>query len=208
MSQTLELLDYRRTVAELYREVRENDPGEETWSRWRRRRDELFASHPQSPIEDRETFDGLPFFDFDPSWRAEAEFVPGDDESTAIAHSGDGSTTFRKVGKVVFDVDGRTHSLSALWLDAYGGGLFIPFRDGTNGTETYGGGRYLLDTVKGADLGHDGDRIVLDFNYSYHPSCVHSVQWSCPLSPPENRLDVRVTAGEQLRSVSEMRASR
>ena len=57
---------------------------------------------------------------------------------------------------------------------------------------------YTLDTVRGADLGHDGDRIILDFNYAYHPSCVHDHRWSCPLAPPENRLEVEVRAGERL----------
>jgi hypothetical protein len=85
-----------------------------------------------------------------------------------------------------------------MWLNAYGGGVFVPFRDATNGAATYGGGRYLLDTVKGADLGHNGDAMVLDFNYAYHPSCVHSLQWSCPLAPPGNTLDIEVTAGERL----------
>ncbi len=85
-----------------------------------------------------------------------------------------------------------------MWLDAYGGGVFLPFRDATNGRSTYGGGRYLLDTVKGADLGHEADQIVLDFNYSYHQSCVYSERWSCPLAPPANRLTFAVEAGERL----------
>jgi uncharacterized protein (DUF1684 family) len=93
---------------------------------------------------------------------------------------------------------GRDCRLEVLWLDAYGGGIFIPFRDGSNGDATYGGGRYLLDTVKGADLGHESDRIILDFNYAYHPSCVHSYRWSCPLAPPANQLELVVEAGERL----------
>jgi hypothetical protein len=63
-----------------------------------------------------------------------------------------------------------------------------------------GGGRYLLDTAKGADLGHEGIRVVIDFNYAYHPSCVHDRRWSCPLAPPENTLPVAITAGERLSS--------
>ena len=68
----------------------------------------------------------------------------------------------------------------------------------SSGTTTYGGGRYLLDTAKGADLGSIGDRLVLDFNFSYHPSCVYDPRWSCPLAPPENRLTVPIRAGERL----------
>lgn len=76
--------------------------------------------------------------------------------------------------------------------------MFLPFRDETNGSETYGGGRYLLDTVKGADLGHRADKVVLDFNFSYHPSCVHDHRWSCPLAPPDNHLAIGIEAGERL----------
>jgi uncharacterized protein (DUF1684 family) len=86
------------------------------------------------------------------------------------------------------------------WIDVYGGGVFLPFRDATAGTETYGAGRYLLDTVKGADLGGSDSRLILDFNYAYHPSWAYDARWSCPLAPPENRLDVAVRAGERLSS--------
>jgi uncharacterized protein (DUF1684 family) len=84
------------------------------------------------------------------------------------------------------------------WLEAYGGGVLVPFCDLTKGNETYGGGRYLLDFAKGADLGSNGDEVIVDFNYAYHPSCVHSDRWSCPLAPAENRLPVAVSAGERL----------
>ena len=89
------------------------------------------------------------------------------------------------------------HELELFWLEAYGGGLFLPFRDATGGSETYGGGRYLLDTIKGADLGAEGHRLVLDFNFAYNPSCAYDPKWACPLSPPANRLTVRVEAGEK-----------
>jgi uncharacterized protein (DUF1684 family) len=87
--------------------------------------------------------------------------------------------------------------LELYWLDAYGGGLFVPFADATSGTETYGAGRYLLDTVKGADLGVENGRLVLDFNLAYNPSCSYDPRWACPLSPPANRLAVPVRAGER-----------
>ena len=83
------------------------------------------------------------------------------------------------------------------WLEGYGGGVFLPFRDATSGRETYGGGRYLLDTVKGADLGAAADGLVLDFNFAYNPSCAYGPQWVCPLAPRANTLDVAVRAGEQ-----------
>ena len=85
-------------------------------------------------------------------------------------------------------------ALEVFWLDAYGGGIYLSFRDATSGDSTYGGGRYLLDTVKGADLGADGDRLILDFNFAYQPSCSYDPQWSCPLPPPANRLAFPVAA--------------
>jgi uncharacterized protein len=199
MNQSLELIDYRRRVTEIYRNVREAGQEKQSWLDWRNARDLLFASHPQTPLESTEDFDGLPYFGFDPAWRVEARFIGDDEVEAVVSHSGEGSTRFRRIGLVEFEIAERTENLDVLWLDAYGGGLFIPFRDATNGTSTYGGGRYLVDTVKGADLGSTDDGLILDFNYAYHPSCVHSNRWSCPLSPPANTLDFEVTAGEKLR---------
>lgn len=196
MSSTLDLLDYRRKVQEIYRRVRQGQ-GEEAWQEWRRARDVLFAEHPQSPIEDRSSFRGFDYFDYDPEWRTQAGFTPVDYEPTLIT-SDEGTARFVKNGILQFEVKGNHASLEVLWLDAYGGGVFLPFRDATSGVFTYGGGRYLLDTVKGADLGHAGEQVVLDFNYSYHPSCVHSSRWACPLAPPSNHLGFAVEAGERL----------
>lgn len=198
MSNYLELVDYRNQVADLYGVVRRSDPSLTTWKSWRQSRDHIFATHPQSPIEDRTAFSSLPFFDYEPGWRTEAVFRPDEAIEMDVANSGNDSTRFTRIGEVEFDLAGDTHSLGVFWLNAYGGGMFIPFRDDTNGTTTYGGGRYLIDTVKGADLGRTENGIVLDFNYAYHPSCVHSPRWSCPLAPPANALGIEVAAGEQL----------
>ncbi len=197
MSSTLDLWDYRRKVQDIYRGVR-GGQGEEAWQQWRLARDALLAEHPQSPIEDRTSFRGLDYFDYDPEWRTQAGFTPVDDEPTLIGTSDEGTARFVKTGTLQFEVKGNAASLEVLWLDAYGGGVFLPFRDTTNGVSTYGGGRYLLDTVKGADLGHAGEQVVIDFNYSYHPSCVHSSRWVCPLAPPGNHLGFAVEAGERL----------
>ena len=118
-----------------------------------------------------------------------------------LGHSGPGTTGFVAFGTVNLDLPSGRAQLTLYWLDTYGGGVFLPFRDATNGDTTYGGGRYLLDTAKGADLGHEGGRVVLDFNYAYHPSCVHDPRWSCPLAPTDNRLDVAVEAGERVLDV-------
>jgi uncharacterized protein (DUF1684 family) len=198
MSATLDLWDYRRRVCDIYRRVRERGLGPESWTGWVAERDDLFATHPQSPIEDRSRFGGLPYFPYDSAWRTSGRFTPSDDELAVVDHSADGSTRFVKIGVVEFEAAGIQGRLEVLWLDSYGGGIFLPFRDATNGGSTYGGGRYLLDTVKGADLGHADDEIVLDFNFAFHPSCVHSERWSCPLAPPANRLPFPVEAGERL----------
>jgi len=198
VSHTLDLWDYRRRVHDIYRKVREGDPGEKTWQEWREGRDRLFAEHPQSPIEDRQDFAGLAYYAYDPKWRTLGTFTTLDHEADVIGTSDEGTARFVKTGTLHFEVRGNAASLDVLWLDAYGGGVFLPFRDGSNGHSTYGGGRYLLDTVKGADLGHHGDQVVLDFNYAYHPSCVHSPRWACPLAPPANHLEFTVEAGERL----------
>ena len=88
-------------------------------------------------------------------------------------------------------------TLDLYWLDGYGGGIFLSFADATSGRETYGACRYLLDTVKGADLGEEGGRLVLDFNFAYNPSCAYDPRWVCPLAPPGNRLAVPIRAGER-----------
>jgi uncharacterized protein len=198
---TLDLWDWRRRVADLYAAVRDGGPGPGPWHRWREQRDRLFREHPQSPLDPgaRTSFGALPYFGYDPAWRVTGTVEAADPASFGIDHGGDGETGFRRFGRVRFEVAGSSCTLALYWLLGYGGGAFLPFRDATSGRETYGGGRYLLDTAKGADLGSDGGEIVLDFNYAYHPSCVHSPRWSCPLAPPENHLEMAVTAGERLR---------
>ena len=196
---TLALLDYRRRASDLYRTVRISPPEASTWQTWRAGRDELFATHPQSPLdtEDSRRDDGLRFFDHDPAWRFVLEVESVETDHVAAVHSGIGTTPLKTFGQVTLPIGGGT-TLSLFRFDQYGDGIFIPFRDRTSGTSTYGGGRYLLDTQKGADLGSDETHVILDFNYAYHPSCVYSDQWSCPLSPRDNWLQLPVPAGERL----------
>jgi uncharacterized protein (DUF1684 family) len=165
---------------------------------WREGRDALLATHSQTPLahDARAGFTGMPFFPYDPSWRLVARVEP----ATGVgARAPDG--VFTPIGDVVAERDGQEIRLTLLWLEGYGGGLFLPFRDATCGAETYGGGRYLLDQVKGADLGvtADGD-LVLDFNFAYHPSCAHDPRWTCPLAPAGNAIAQAVRAGEMLPS--------
>jgi hypothetical protein len=140
----------------------------------------------------------VPCFPYDPALRVLASVEPAESTETQIGSSGEETIAFRRFGLAGFELGGAEHALELYWLVAYGGGVFVPFRDGTSGAETYGGGRYLLDTVKGSDLGMDGDRLVLDFNFAYNPSCSYDPRWVCPLSPPANRLPLAVRAGERM----------
>jgi len=198
----LDLLEWKRQVGAMYASVRTGGAGGSTLATFRRAKDELFAGHPQSPIpsEERGHFAGLVYYPYRPDLRVEAALEPdAEGEELLLPSSTDAPYRFRLVGRVSPTLAGQRLSLAVYWLTAYGGGLFLPFRDATAGTATYGAGRYLLDTVKGADLGATPDgRLVLDFNYAYNPSCSYDPVWSCPLSPPENRLAIPIEAGERV----------
>jgi uncharacterized protein len=194
----LELLDWKRRIFELYAEVRAApDPGE-AWEHWRSVRDELYRTHPQSPLtqEARASFSEVPYFPYDPALRVLADVDPAEAEVREIAGSAGSSMRFRRFGRARFALGGAEQSLELFWLEGYGGGVFLPFGDRTSGKETYGAGRYVLDTVKGSDLGAVGDRLVVDFNFAYNPSCAYDPRWACPLTPPANRLPLEVRAGE------------
>jgi uncharacterized protein (DUF1684 family) len=196
----LDLLDWKRRIFALYAGIRAAAAPEDAWRMWSSVRNGLFRDHPQSPLppERRSAFEGLPLFGYDPALRTFGEIEPVDGGRVAIGSSGDEPVWFRKVGIVRFELGGNRLDLALYWLEAYGGGLFLPFADATSGSQTYGAGRYLLDTVKGADLGDDGGRLVLDFNFAYNPSCAYDPRWACPLTPSSNRLAVPVQAGERI----------
>ena len=222
----LELADWRRRVARMYADVRFLYPDDPiaAWQLWRAERETLFREHPQSPIPaaDRASFRGR-YWGYDARLAFELEVRPDDpapdasDASTvpgldpagakpmlglalALPTSGGGSMAFRRIGWLDVPFPEGSRRLAVYWMEGYAGGLFVPFRDATNGTETYGAGRYLLDAAKSADLGGDRLRrtLVCDFNFAYQPSCAFDPQWACPLAPPENRLDVPVPAGERI----------
>jgi uncharacterized protein (DUF1684 family) len=222
----LDLYDYRERTARLYRErdaaQRAGEADEAVWRRWRAGRDALFAAHPQSALDAvaRRDFSGLRYFPYNPTLRIEARLAPAREDATSTlpgsaamqaAEASHTSTLFRRAGQLSFTLDGAPARLIVYWIDVYGGGLFLPFRDATSGSETYGGGRYLCDTIKGSaflrldadtpddgdqTLGYAGGRILLDFNYAYNPSCAYDTRWACPLAPAENRLPVAIRAGE------------
>jgi hypothetical protein len=190
----LQLTDWRRQVSELYARARALGEGPEAWQVWRAGKQRLYREHPQSPVpQQRRAGHLFACFDHDPAMRVAAALVA----SPPRHQDGDGEVPgHTHVGTLHFALGGVDCRLGAYWLDGYAGGLFVPFADATSGSETYGGGRYVLDTAKGADLGSDGDRVVLDFNFAYAPSCAHDPRWRCPLALPANRLTVPVRAGE------------
>jgi len=196
----LDLLDWKRRILEIYREIRRSPDPRTAWEAWRAARDELFATHPQSPLPEaaRRAFAGLAYFDYDPAARVEAEVEGVAPARYEIATSTGSSYQFTRFAVASFKMSGQPLRLELYWVEGYGGGVFLPLRDATSGVETYGAGRYLLDTVKGADLGSDDGRLVLDFNFAYNPSCAYDPRWVCPLTPPPNRLPRPVRAGERL----------
>jgi len=200
-----ELLDYRRCVSNIYAGTRGEPAGSPPDNaarsqRFRTERDDLFKHHPQSPLSEsqKERFSGLSYFDYDPSLRfalpVEHDVEPG---TLEITLQDDGPLRLQRFGRVRFRVEDDEHTLSLFWISGYGGGVLLPFKDLTGASETYGGGRYLLDTIKQADLGSENGRLVIDFNYAYNPSCAYNPRWHCPLAPVENDLPVRIAAGEK-----------
>jgi uncharacterized protein (DUF1684 family) len=197
MDRWLELAGWREQVARLY--LAEPRAGEAGLEAFRRGRDLLFLQHPQSPLTpgQRAAVTSLPWFPYWAGARVRTRLEPVEQgEDLAIDTGGeDGVVRYRRVGRLATPFG----SLTLLWTLGYGGGLFLPFRDATAGALTYGAGRYLTDTIKGTygrGLEVDGDRVTLDFNYAYNPSCAYDSRWACPLAPYENRLEEPVNAGE------------
>jgi len=198
----LDLADWRRRVGDLYRLS-----GPDALSRFRHGRDELFRTHPQSPLneEAQGRFKSLRYFDHDPEYRIQlrVELADAGDPLEIDTGGDDGVITYRRAGRLQFRLGGADCHLTVFSLVGYGGGLFLPFRDATSGNETYGGGRYLFDTVKNTDglaleLKAGSPEITIDFNFAYNPSCVYDARWACPLAPRENWLAVPVRAGEKM----------
>jgi uncharacterized protein (DUF1684 family) len=200
VSAQLELVDWRRQVQALYAAVRAEPDPAAGHARWRAGRDRLFRDHPRSPLPAgdplRDT--GLPYWPYDPALRFVLPFWPVEDGPRLVVPTGedhDGDVLLTRIGLV--EVPG-TAALAVWWLHQYGGGVFVPVRDGTAGTGSYGAGRYLLDTAKGADLGITRDTLTVDFNFLYHPSCRYTPEYVCPLAPEGNRLTTSLEAGERL----------
>lgn len=205
MNELLGLVSYRNTVHDIYATVRERlDAGDALGAHqsWREGRDELWRHHPASPVpaDVRDEWKGIPYWDYDPAYAFTVPFdgsapLEGRDEpEDLIVLPGHRAPWGQVIPVAVIDIP--PGKLFATWLHQYGGGLFIAFRDETNGVETYGGGRYLIDTAKGADLGMEDGELRIDLNFAFHPSCARSPEWNCPLGLDPALPPIR--AGERL----------
>ncbi len=196
----LELADYRRRVAEIYARARDTRLNPEaSWIQFRIDQDDLFKTHPQTALAPDQVanFTSLRYYLYNPAMRFVVPVEKKvDQEVLRVELRDDGLTRMQPIGTISFEVNEQDVSLTLFWITGYGGGIFLPFRDVTNGSDTYPGGRYLLDTIKGADLGREGNRLVIDFNFAYNPSCAYNDRWSCPLPPPKNNIPVPIEAGE------------
>ena len=201
----LALADWRRRVNDLYAAVRVAPDPEAAWRMWRAERDELLRFHAQSPLteDQKRTFEGLKFFDYDPAFRFTPNLDPvADAEPYEVDIGQDGRISLVPFAQTRGLADALGGELTLYWIGGYGGGVFLPFADGHGAT--YGGGRYLLDGIKGADLGRTrAGSPILDFNFAYNPSCAYnspgqpSAGWVCPLAPVANHLPNPVAVGEQ-----------
>ena len=191
------LWDWRRHVADLFATVRRMDDHRAAWQLWVDTRAELFAHHPQTPLDPGSEMPE--YFDYDPALRFEVELGPTTRDAPIYMPAGnDGEVRLTPFADTVGLSDALGAELTLYWVGGYGGGTFLPFLDATSGSETYGGGRYLLDTIKSADHGVSEDgKTILDFNFAYNPSCYYSPRWICPLSPRTNRLTAPVRGGEK-----------
>jgi uncharacterized protein (DUF1684 family) len=166
---------WRRQVHALYAEVRATADPAAAHAGWVRARTTLFEQHPASPRQPGQALRHAPY---DSAYRFVVPLEPAE-PTTWEPHTGtDGTVSFERAGRFALP------------------GLGVPLRDTTAGRTTYGAGRYLIDTVKGADLGREDGAWVVDLNFAYNPSCAYDPRWACPLAPAGNRLSADVPVGE------------
>ncbi len=166
---------------------------------WRKERDAFFKSHPRSPLtaKEKKTFRGLKYFSFNPQYvfseqieRYSFHINNPRYYATFLTNKGTNKRYIR-YGKFHFRLNGKEYSIE-IYKSILSDNLFIPFKDKTNGKETYEGGRYLEAEIL------PGYRAVLDFNMAYPPTCAYSDKYVCVLPPKENMLEVEMRAGEKI----------
>lgn len=195
-----QIADWRLQTFELYAQVRDmaqEDPAT-AHAHWLQRRNEMFAQHPASALSvaAKSRFSALPVGSYDPDYRfAVVLNQVGVGEQLSVQTGTDGEVHYERLGTAELAGLG---SLAVWRHGGYGGGIFLPFRDDSSGLlgGSYGGGRYLLDTIKGAHLGSFERSWIIDFNFAYNPSCAYDETWACPLPWPANRLSALVPVGE------------
>ena len=201
MTTALNIADWRLRTFELYSHVRaeaKHGGAASAYELWVRERDAMFASHPASALNltQQAKFTGLSVAPYNPEWRFSSKIdAEGMGQEISVTTGTDGTVSFVRLGTFNIPDVGKL----AVWRHAgYGGGIFLPFRDATSGASdgSYGAGRYLLDTIKGAHLGVEGEQFILDFNFAYNPSCAYDPARACPLPGPDNRLTTPVPVGE------------
>ena len=193
---SLSLMDWRRRVAALYAEIRADPDPRAAHELWSATRAKLLATHPDSPVPaaQRPAYPGPRIAPYDPSLRLRVEMATDvEAQRLDVATGTDGVVSFERIGRLHLPGIG---DLDVWWLLSYAGGLFVPVKDALAGSATYGGGRYLLDTAKGADLGGEDGWLVADLNFAYNPSCAYDPAWACPLAPPGNTVQAPIRAGE------------
>ena len=180
----------------------DTEQGADWAARLRRNRDEkdrFFADHPQSPIPpaERESFDGLDYFEPDESFRVDAEVRVHDDPDPVEMETTNGPPVrYLRVATFSFDVDGEPHVLHGYRQESDDSrAIFVPFRDKTTGQQSYEGGRYM-EFEPDRDVA-DAETVTVDFNLAYTPFCAYSDSFACPLPPEENWLDAEILAGER-----------
>ncbi|HEU5101304.1 MAG TPA: DUF1684 domain-containing protein [Roseiflexaceae bacterium] len=161
---------------------------------FRAQKDAFFKTHRQSPLTagQRVAFEGLRYFPENPELRLVLPLEQFADKDGIVMQTSTGDERgYIRYGRLYFMVDGQEVALT-VYADEHSGAFFLPFVDALRGRETYGAGRYLEPELLG-----DG-RLLVDFNLAYNPYCAYNEDWSCPITPPENRLAVPIRAGEQL----------
>lgn len=161
-------------------------------SEFRRQKDRFFALNSQSPLmpDQKQAFHGLSYFPENADLRMEVQVEPFPQKDIIQMQTSTGGVQrYTRYGKFKFVVEGQ---LVELTIYASQNGFFLPFVDSLAGTETYSAGRYLEPEHLG------GNRFLVDFNLAYNPYCAYNDQWTCPLTPAENRLPVPIRAGEKL----------
>lgn len=159
---------------------------------FRKEKDEFFASDPRSPLTraQKKAFRGLVYFPPSKDYRFELEVEEFAQKNIVLIQTSTGDVQeYERYGKFRFNVQDQPVELTLYRGET---GYFLPFVDSLAGRETYPAGRYLEPEPLG------GRRFILDFNFAYNPYCAYNENWSCPLTPPENRLKVPIPAGEKI----------